>query len=254
MKQGELAFTDVGAGPPLVLLMGLGAPGSAWAPHSDVLQQSFRCLIFDNPGTGSSALGEGALTTQSMARAVLSSLTQLGIDRFSVAGISMGACIAQELALTAPSLVDRLLLVAPWAQCDASTGNILDLLHGVRREASDATFTALLQNLVWTPQWFNEHRDELLTAQHLPVHASPATIRQQVSACRSHDALDRLRAIDRPVLVTVGSDDRFIRPELSEAVAASIPDARLERFDGLGHVHHWEDLDRFNRLAKEWFA
>lgn len=249
----SLKWTETGEGKPLVLLMGLGAAGDAWFPHVDVWQESFRCIAFDNPGTGQSPLSDQPLTTRNMASAVLTSVENANVDEFDVVGISMGACVAQELALMAPDRVNRLMLVAPWAHCDAATSNLFRLVSDVRQEATESTYNSLMHSLIWTPQWLNDNDVAMQKAMRETVSAPASTIREQALACRRHDTRDRLSAIIQPTLVTLGTGDRFIQPELSRAVASAIPRASLEIFETLGHVHHWEEVDRFNRLAKAWF-
>ena len=101
------SFLDEGEGEPLLLLMGLGAAGETWRPHLDVWRRSFRCIAIDNRGTGSTSTGSGGLTTRDLAEDAAELIRHLELGPVRVAGISMGACIAQELALAHPSLVTR---------------------------------------------------------------------------------------------------------------------------------------------------
>ena len=73
----------------------------------------------------------------------------------------------------------------------------------------------------------------------------------QISACAMHDTVSRLRDIAVPTLVTWGRRDGFIRPDLSASVATAIPDAQQSVYE-TGHVHHWEELDRFNSEIEAW--
>ena len=52
--------------------------------------------------------------------------------------------------------------------------------------------------------------------------------------------------------MTFGDGDVFIHPELSLEVAAQIPGAEVRIFEGTGHVHHWEELEKFNELIENW--
>ena len=178
---------------------------------------------------------------------------RLGLGPVRVVGLSMGGAIAQELALARPELVRRLVLVATWAWCDNYTTELLELLASVRRHSDPATFTALLQAVIWTPDWFSAHLADLTKEREQPLAMPQAAFEAQIAACATHDARDRLGQIDVPTLVTAGSADMFIRPGLTAEVAAG-PGAELEVFDGGGHTHHWEHLDRFNDLVERWLA
>ncbi|WP_382303560.1 alpha/beta fold hydrolase [Herbiconiux sp. UC225_62] len=247
------AYSEHGDGPPLVLLMGLGAPASAWLPHSEHWARSHRCLLLENRGSGGTPLGAVPASTQDYADDVASLLESLGTGPVAVAGISMGACVAQEVALRHPQLVSRLLLVAPWARVDPATASTLSVLARARAGGDDRLLNEMLRNLVWTPEWVNRHAAEMAPGLDLPPTLSPQAFSAQADACATHDSLSRLAQIACPTLVTLGEQDAFIRPELSVEVADAIPGAELRRFAS-GHVHHWEELDEFNRTTEEWLA
>ncbi len=79
------------------------------------LAQACRCVAFDLPGHGLSRFGQserlqGLRSMEDAAGLILEDLAALGIGRFSLYGYSMGGRIAQNMALLAPGLVDRLIL------------------------------------------------------------------------------------------------------------------------------------------------
>lgn len=147
----ELAWTEVGDGPPLILIMGLNAAGPAWTPHTETWQHTFRCYSVDNRGAGSSPAPPGPYRTPELADDYAQLIRSRQLGRCRVIGISMGGAIAQELTLRHPDLVERLVLVATWARSDPYTRTILDLIVAVRTHTDEPTFNAHLQSLVWTP-------------------------------------------------------------------------------------------------------
>jgi pimeloyl-ACP methyl ester carboxylesterase len=235
-----------------VLVMGINADATAWTPHTEQWQRSFRCIAVDNPGAGRSPAPPGLDTTAAVADDYAALIDRLHLGPATVVGISMGGAVAQELALRHPEMVERLVLVATWAACDPYTATVLEVIGALRQHVSPAQYTAHLQSLVWTPRWFDEHVDEL-TAQREQEPAVPTeALLGQLAACRTHDTTDRLGAIAVPTLVTAGGVDRFVPPEVSAELSRRIPGARLELFAHTGHVHHWEELRRFNDLVEEW--
>lgn len=247
------AFLDEGTGDPLVLLMGLGAPGETWRPHLDAWSRRFRCIAVDNRGAGATPIGAHPPTTRDLADDVAALIDRLGLGPVRVAGISMGACIAQELMLAYPGLVSRAVLVAPWASVPPSTAAVLEVLQRARSSGDARLFAALLRAIIWTPEWIDAHAAEEDAQLDTPPAMSVAAFAHQVHACASHDTLARLADVATPTLVTWGARDEFIRPELSARTAAAIPGAESVVFE-TGHVHHWEELDRFNRVVEEWLA
>ena len=248
----SLAYEEVGEGPPLLLIMGLGADRTAWAPHVSRWAERFRCIVADNRGAGRSPAPPGPYTTASMADDYAALLR--GRGPVDVVGISMGGAIAQELALRYPALVRRLVLVAAWARTSAYTRDVLAGLAAARRGLSVADYVTALQCLIWTPGWFDAHGDELAADRAAAQAVGPDALAAQAAACATHDALGRLAGITAPALVTAGVLDRFVPVALSAELASGLPSGRLELFEDTGHVHHFEDVDRFNTLVEDWLA
>ena len=85
----------------LLLIMGLGLPGAAWLASLPFLTQ-FKCIYFDNRGTGNSDKPEGPYTIPQLADDAGNLLDSFGIHKAKVYGFSMGGMIAQELTLRHP--------------------------------------------------------------------------------------------------------------------------------------------------------
>ena len=81
-------------------------------PVIETLSRHFRVIVFDNRGTGYSGASGEPFSVPLFAQDTAGLMDALGISRAHVLGFSMGACIAQELALAFPEKVDRLILVA----------------------------------------------------------------------------------------------------------------------------------------------
>lgn len=255
----SLAYEERGSGDPLVLMMGLGAPGSVWELHAQEYEKHFRCFLVDNRGAGDSDKPEGPYTTAQMADDYAGLIRGLNLGRVRVAGLSMGGCIAQELALRHPDLVRCLLLACAWPRCDFYTRTVFEHFAKMRAVSRPEDFTQLLQLWIWTPAWMEEHSEEIAAAQResaeaeargegMPLHAFEA----QCHACIHHDAEARLGEIKVPVLLTSGSADIFTPVRFAEQLHRSIAGSELHKFPGHGHVHHWEALEEFNRITADW--
>ena len=251
----RIAFQEAGEGEPLLLIMGLGAPGSLWEKHVEAYARHFRCILMDNRGAGESDKPQGPYTTPMMADDAAGLLEHLGIDTARVAGISMGSAIAQELALRHPAKVQSLLLISSWARCDAYMKEIFLHFQNVRPHLSPGTFTRLLQLWIFGPEYFRANFKELEVAREasadavaMPQHAFSA----QCHACINHDTMGRLKSIYQPCLLTVGEVDIFTPFRCSLEMASHLPAARLEIFKA-AHCHHWEKLSEFNEMTTQFF-
>jgi pimeloyl-ACP methyl ester carboxylesterase len=252
----HLHYEEHGAGAPLLLLMGLGSPGTIWEGHVRAWAPPYRCLTPDNRGAGRSEKPVGPYSTAQMAQDTLGLLDALMLDRVHVAGISMGSAIAQELAIAVPDRVHTLTLVCPWPRCDAYTVRIFEMLHSAVQTMSLQQFVRLSQLWVYTPDWHATQMHDLLRREQqvldapdpMPAHAYQA----QCAACIAHDTLDRLHRITAPTLITCGDRDVFTPLHYSEAIADRIDGATLLVFEGAGHAHHWEQQQKFDGAVMQF--
>src|ERR1043166_884095 len=95
----EIYYETAGDGDPLVMIMGLGADSRGWAMQNSAFAERYRVVLIDNRGVGKSSVAEPPYTTKQMAQDTLAVLDDAGIERAHVLGVSLGARIAQELAI-----------------------------------------------------------------------------------------------------------------------------------------------------------
>lgn len=132
----DIACTEVGDGPPLVLLHGgLVSTGPAWAgsavahvDHLAELGKHFRVIAPDTRGSGATVHPGGPATFAVLADDVLALIDALGLDRPLLAGFSEGAATATVVALRRPDLVRALVNHAGFDYFDPDA----DVPQGVR--------------------------------------------------------------------------------------------------------------------------
>src|SRR5215212_4269644 len=110
----RLFYYEAGASdaPPLVLIHGLGDEADTWWRVLPGLARNRRVIAPDLPGFGRSAGPSDGYTGPFFARTIAGLLAALGIARATLAGHSLGAAVAQRLALAQPSLAERLVLIS----------------------------------------------------------------------------------------------------------------------------------------------
>src|SRR5579862_3541680 len=101
-----------GAGPPLVLIGGLGVDISECGQLIDALSTRYRVLAFDNRGAGRTDKPDEPYTVRQMAADTAGLMQVLGIERAHVLGMSLGGRIALDVALEYPQRVRTLILVS----------------------------------------------------------------------------------------------------------------------------------------------
>src|SRR5262245_17813252 len=101
----------VGEGPPVVLLHGgTGDPESYWSPQIPVLSEHFRLILTQYPGYGDEAGRDAPFSIPACAAHVCGLLDELGVDRTSLVGLSLGGAVSLQFALDFPDRAHRLVL------------------------------------------------------------------------------------------------------------------------------------------------
>ena len=243
----KLGWERHGAGAPLLLIHGLGYARWGWEPVLEPLARSFDVILFDNRGIGESDAPPGPYTVPELAADALQVLNEAVVARAHVLGTSLGGMVAQEVALSAPERVDRLVLA-----CTTAGGPESFPMpeRTVQLMTSGATLRQFVENaLADDPdgelvERILRHREG--TAQ--PFEAWSA----QAAAGATFDALDRVSGIEAPTLVLHGTEDAVVDSRNSALLGLRIPDARVELFPGGGHLFFWEEPNRFAEVVTEF--
>jgi 3-oxoadipate enol-lactonase len=253
-----LAYDLRGRGSPLVLIQGVGVGRWGWEPVADRLARRFQVVTIDNRGIGASDTPPGRYSTRMMADDVLAVLDHAGIQRASLVGTSLGGMIAQELALAHPERVDKLVLVATIPGGPRSRPMPLPTTY-LFAWAPFMTGQAKLQQFVHVtlgPKTLRRRPQvaRRLAARKLAHPQSQHAWRAQTEAGMLFNPLGRQRRITQPTLVVQGTADQVVDPDNAEVLAGLVPDARLQRFDGAGHLLYWEQPKRFVRVVTDFLT
>jgi pimeloyl-ACP methyl ester carboxylesterase len=255
-KGARIYYQVWGDGEPLILLMGFGADGNVWEKHARVYEKHFKCILIDNRGVGKSDQPKGPYSTRMMAEDTVAVMAHAGVQKARVAGISMGGAIAQELALNFPEKVRCLALISTWPKFNNYAKTVYENLKKLRVTSKPEDFMELLQLWIFAPPYYEYGIKDLKEGQDgARDNANPQTkdgFDGQLDACINHDTVSRLNQIKVPTLITVGDMDIFTPPAFSKILHQGINGSQYISFPEGGHVHHWEDLERFNKVTTEF--
>jgi pimeloyl-ACP methyl ester carboxylesterase len=248
---------ESGSGPPLLLIMGLGASLETWAAQRGAFASRYRVIEFDNRGAGRSECPAPPWTVPDMAADAIGVLDALRIPRAHVLGVSMGGMIAQEMAICWPERIDRLVLAVSFARPDLLRRTFLLHRRWARLQGADAREESVA-TLPWlvSPRLLNDpvRIEEVLTLfGSMPFMAAEAYARQ-VDAVLEHDTLSRLHRVRAPTLVLAAAEDVLTPVYLSEEIAAAIPNACLQVLPYGNHGVLVEYPEDFNCAVLEWLA
>jgi 3-oxoadipate enol-lactonase len=252
----DIWIEQVGQGPNVLLIGGLGDTVESWQFQLDALADRYRLTAFDNRGAGRTAMPEGSISAKTMADDAAVVLQALGIGSAHVAGFSMGSAIAQELALRHPELVRSLVLTSTYARPDALWRSQLNFWRWLPEVApSDRAFFEAFLTWVYTPRAHADGSVGQIVEEALafPHQQSVEAFQAQVDVCIAHDTADRLAEIAAPTLILSGELDIILPPRFGRAVAVEIPNARFEVMSGEAHQPFQEVPDEWNaRVDAFW--
>ena len=252
-RRPKLHFEDTGgAGPPVLLVMGLGMNATGWWRTVPVLADAgLRVIAFDNRGVGRSERLPGPYTVAQMADDAVSVLDEVGLDRAHVYGISLGGMIVQEVALRHPERVRALVLGATTAggelHLPASADIVAFLSLRAYMTAEHAVWASVPIN--YAPQTRVEGGELIAQdiAQRLRFPVEAEYYSAQLAAANGHDA--RVEDIRAPTLVVHGEQDVLIPPVNGERLAAAIPDAELSFWPGAAHLYFTDEPEIDHHVA-----
>ncbi len=255
----KINYEIVGQGEPLLLIMGFGMPGAAWAPMVPFFS-GFQCIFFDNRGTGLSDKPDGPYTIADMAEDTSALMRGIGIERARVYGISMGGMIAQELALRHPEQVAKLVLgcTTPGGP-DAVRGadEALQALVAASKLMStdpDAGIDQLMP-LLFTREFVVTHpeiKQLMRLGMQLAPPTPPETADKLMGGLMAFNAYDRLHEIACPVMIVHGDKDIIVPPANAELIKRRIPSAELFMIPEAGHSYAVADPVGIHQRITGW--
>jgi 3-oxoadipate enol-lactonase len=250
----RITYEVTGAGEPLLFVHGLGYDRLGWGPLPHRLAEDFQVLLFDNRGVGESDVPEGPYSVPQLAGDAIAVLDAAGIERAHVFGASLGGFIAQELALTYPQRVRKLVLASTMAggpnayPMPARGRDAFGRFPTMEREAG---LRLMVENSLGDHGVRN--RPELVEeiyAYRLERAPTIAGWQAQAVAGATFDAYDRVPEITMPTLVLQGGADTVIDPRNAEVLARRIPGARFELISDRGHLVVWEEGELLAPIVK----
>lgn len=255
-------------GTPVVLVMGFGMSGQAWLPQIEGLKEKHRVLWFDNRGIGRSEISKTAYRLPDLANDTKNLMDHVGWESVHLVGVSMGGMIAQQLAVTHPSRVKSLSLIATLPrlrlglrrtsrQYAPSRKGLFYFLRAnlTRGEKRLATLRRLLFSRRYIESSQGEHGFSEGSMEAFAVPADRWTLKNQLQGILTFDLRDKLHALkDIPTVVLRPEGDLLVDPKNSDLIHQLIPGSRLISFPLAGHGLTQECAPAVNQVLLEHFA
>jgi pimeloyl-ACP methyl ester carboxylesterase len=249
----RIGYERVGDGPPVVLLHGYVADGpTTWRSQLEGLAGEFTLIAWDAPGAGRSSDPPETFGMAGYADCLAGFITELGLERPHVAGLSFGGALAIELARRHPAVARTLILVSAYAGWAGSL-------------PADVTQQRLRQAFVLA----DLSRDEFVDAL-LPTMFSAGTSQELIDAfaasmwafhpvgframarASAEDLRDALPCVEVPTLLVYGDLDVRAPLTVAEHLHVAITGSTLVVLPGAGHVCNVEAADTFNDAVSDF--
>jgi pimeloyl-ACP methyl ester carboxylesterase len=236
-------YWDVGSGPVVVLLHGLGSSKEDWLAVVGPLSKNHRLLIPDQIGFGHSDKPLVSYSVQIFVDFLDEFLRQMKVEKASLVGESLGGWVS-ALYVTEISGTERISVVDKLVLADAAglkqKGPIPDFNTSLQSSGR------LLKSLFYDSSWINDERIRQSFAHRLAANDG-YTVQSFLNnpALASELLDDKLSQIRVPTLVVWGKQDQLVPFSSGEKYAAGIPGARLVAFDKCGHIPKAEKTAEF---------
>ncbi|MBL6615738.1 MAG: alpha/beta hydrolase [Reyranella sp.] len=241
------------SGAPIVFNQHFQGTLDHWDPAvTDGLARTRQVILFDNAGVAASS-GETPPTFQKMGANAIAFIRVLGLSEVDVLGFSIGGMVAQEIALQAPELVRRLILVGTGPRgADMSTSQSSSIfsrtyepaehlwlkVHFTPSDTSQAAGLAFLERKL-------RRRDRDPPVSQQTIDAQRAAIGEYLAYLEVDGYLDYLKAIHQPTLVVQGSNDVIIPTYNSFVLQQTLPNAQLILYPDSNHGSFYQYPDLF---------
>ena len=257
----RIHFRDEGRSesPVIVLLHGFNGSLFNFERLVPLLAKDFRLISIDLPGFGlTGAIPSANYTTESFMDTVTRLTNQLGIEKFLIAGNSMGGGVAWRYTLENPTKVEGLILLA-----SSGVGSKEDVKKFEERENNPPIVWRLMNSTLfkkflnyYTPKFFateglkrSVYDQKFADADHanqfhdlvLLQGSRNAILSMTMGGRRQMYGPESLSKITSPTLVIHGEEDNIIGFERSSVFKENIDNAEIKIYPEIGHLPMYED-------------
>lgn len=269
----KVHYTDTGPKDrsALVLVHGFSSSLHTWEAWKTSLEVDYRVITLDLPGHGLTRADDPIQPTIERFADVVHEVTQdLGVERFTLAGNSMGGNTAWSYALTFPETLEGLILVdaSGWPETDEENANspfIFTLLANplARTVMKDLDMTSLTRSGLEDSYTDQSFVTDALVERYVALSRAPGhreTLLGIMAGDRVEATAESLSAIQVPTLILWGRDDNLVPVSSAQKFADAITGATQIIYDGVGHLPQEEEAEqsiedvRAFMLEVEWSA
>jgi pimeloyl-ACP methyl ester carboxylesterase len=240
----RLSYERSGRGERVLMIMGSSAAGRVWTLHQTpaLNEAGYQAITFDNRGIAPSDIPPGKYTIADMVADTKGLIEALDAAPCRIVGVSLGAMIAQELAISHPELVRCAVLIATKSRSDAlraalGTADRALMQSGVKLPPDYEAAMSVLQML--SPATLRDDSAVSLWLETFRLAGAENSI-GQTWINTDEDRRKALQEVSAPCRVIGFSDDFVTPPHLAAEVAEAIPECDYVEIPDCGHFGYLE--------------
>jgi pimeloyl-ACP methyl ester carboxylesterase len=242
----KIHYLEAGSGPVVILLHGLGGSTANWAPTIAPLAMKYRVLVPDQIGLGKSDKPMLNYRVSTLVDFLDGFYKQVGVQKASLVGNSLGGFTAAAFAIAHPEKVDKLVLVD--AAGFSITGDLDPKVLNGLNPSTRQQIKDLLSLVFFNKQQFSSDMAiEAFLASRVTAGDQYTIQRFIESIGRGEDVLDgKLGGIKHPTLIIWGREDGLTQLSMGQRFNKEIAGSRLFIIEKCGHVPQLEKPVEFN--------
>lgn len=250
----KYAYRELGnqSGTPVLMLSPLGSSLDDWDPAvTNGIAQNYKVILVDLDGVGAST-GTTPNNIADMAKSATTFIKAMGLKKVNLLGFSLGSFIAQQIALTEPELINKMILTGTGPKGAVGLSNLTNLLAagaGLTPEQnflffgftkSDASIKA------GTASWNRVHERTTDRDPAVSQESAGAAVQAVLGWAQPNAAaLDELKQVTIPVLIAQGKEDLPVPVENAINMSQHLPNARLVVYPDAAHAALFQNADAF---------
>lgn len=253
-----IAYKVFGEGKPIVLISGSGNVMDVWPPYLlQELSKQHKVVIFDNRGVGNTTSGINPFSVEQFANDTAGLMDALNIQKADVLGFSMASFVAQQLTISHPEKVDRLVLYG--ASCGGQEGIpqkswvVKALADFVNNRTADVNS---FLSVTFPPKWIEQNPNFLESIPKTSEIVPSTTLKKQFEINERwlsknwNGVCNQLTKINNPTLIITGTEDVAIPSPNSLILAEKIQGSWLVQVREAGHGLMYQFPEKFTRIVE----
>lgn len=257
------AYRELGekTGIPVLMLSPLAGNMDDWDPAiTNGLAAHYKVILLDIEGVGLSG-GKTPDSIAGMAKGVVNFVHVLGLQKVNLLGFSMGSFMAQQIALTEPGLVNKIILTGTGPKGATGLSNLPNLLAAAGSLGAEDRFL----KFGFTASDESIRLGRLAYARiQKRVADRDAVVSDESAGAQVHAvlgwaqpnpaALEELKLVTQPILIAQGEEDVPVPVENAVHMSQSLPNARLIVYPDAAHASLFQNAETFVREATAFLA